>query len=798
MSLTDKVIKNTFYHFLSQAAGLLFPFLLTPLIISKIGEVEFGIYAIALGFIGTFGLFDLSISTSFIKFISEHYNKRELKELNYTITTGFTFYLVFSIIICIAGFLLSEYIISIINVPAELRDKGIFAIRISLLIFFITNTTTIFVSVLISLQKMYINSWLGIIVNFFNFVSIDILLQLGFGLKGLLYSQLAAAGVSGLFSAFLSKKEMPEVKFSIRNLNFNSLKKMTVFGAQMQTSKLASFASEKYDEFLLAYFSLLSNVTYFNLGGRLSRLGRFLPFQLIPQVAPVAAELNARGEKAKINQLFEDTTKYLTVISVPIMIYLFAFADLILFTWMGSNDFQISAYILRILVIGQLVNLTFSAPGNSITPNLGIPKFQMREGIINLVINLVLSYILIKNYGIVGAAAGSTAAVVISSFYIFYVSSGFFEKKISSLISANFLKPLIAGAVSIIVSLLSYELINRFMFTVSGRITGIAALGISGFIFVSIYSIWLLNFNYINERDKEVLAKIILRIIPKQFLLRKGKESDTIKEYNGELVSICIVTYNRLDFLKKCLSSLDRTLKNVNYELIIWDNNSTDGTDAFLKQLQADGSTRVILHNKNIGTNAKGRAIELSKGDFIFGIDDDVLEFPENWIQEMVYAYKNIPGIGYLSADVVQNEKTDGAKQPDELYKEATYDNGKLKLLVGPAGGWCFMISRSVYNKVGKFYQSNKRIFFMEDMDYANRAIDKGLKVGILKGINVYHATGITQNEAYKEIYEKKMQDYSKGIPIHYRLRMKIRRVFNLKRYVNKLIELAEKEEKLS
>jgi O-antigen/teichoic acid export membrane protein/GT2 family glycosyltransferase len=794
MSLTDKVIKNTFYHTLSQVTGLLFPLILTPIIISNIGEFEFGIYAIALGFIGTFGLFDLSISSSFIKFISEHYNKAEIRELNNTITTGFAFYVVFSFLICLAGFLLSDFLISIINVPPELADKGVFAIRISLLIFFIANTTTIFVSILISLQKMYINSWLGIIVNFLNAISIYTLLQLGFGLKGLLYSQLATVAINGFLSFYIAKREMPEMKFGIKNLNIASLKKMSIFGAQMQTSKLATFASEKYDEFLLAYFSVLSNVTYFNLGGRISRLGRFLPFQLIPQVAPVAAELNAKGEKEKINRLFEDTTKYLTVISVPVLFFIFVFADTILFTWMGSDDYSISAYILKILIAGQFVNLLFSAPGNSITPNLGYPKYQMREGLISLIINLILSYMLIKNYGIVGAAAGNTAAIIISSLYIFYVSARFFERKISSLIADNYLKPIAAGFAGIIISLIMNWLINNFIFSVINRATGLANLVINGFIFVSIYSLWLLNFNYINERDKEVLAKIILKIIPINFFLKRKKVCDEKKEYNNELVSIFVVTHNRLEFLKKCLNNLLPTLKDIRYELIVWDNNSTDGTVEYLQQFKEKNGIRVVLNSKNIGTNAKGKSAELTKGQFIIGLDDDVIEFPENWIQKMIAAYKSIPDMGYLSADVIQNEMTDGAKQPDEYYREVKFDKGNLTLLVGPAGGWCFMLSREVYEKVGKFYQSKKRIFFMEDMDYTNRIIDKGMKVGILKGLKVYHATGILQNEAYKEVYERKMKDFEKGTPLYYRIKMKLRRIFSAGRYISKLIELAEKE----
>src|SRR5690606_12780575 len=139
MSLTDKVVKNTFYQYAAQILGFIFPFFLTPFIISTIGEVQFGIYALVMGFSGTFALFDLSISSSFIKFISEDYNKNQKEKLNETISTGLIFYIIFSIIICIVGFAFTKPLVSLLNIPPNLEEISLLAFRISILIFFITN-----------------------------------------------------------------------------------------------------------------------------------------------------------------------------------------------------------------------------------------------------------------------------------------------------------------------------------------------------------------------------------------------------------------------------------------------------------------------------------------------------------------------------------------------------------------------------------------------------------------------------------------------------------------------------------
>jgi len=527
LGLTDKVIKNTFYYFISQISGFIIPLFLTPFIIAKIGGVQYGVYVLVLGFLGTFGLFDLSISSSFIKFISEYYNKNDFSELNKVINTGFGFYLLFSVIICIFGFIFNHSLLSLINIPDELKSVSSYALNISFIIFFVSNGFNIFTSVLISMQKMYIPSLLNTFTGILNLILIVVFLSFGFQLISMLYSQLITSVLSASITVYYAKKYLPELKFRFNLFTGATFSKLGKFGIQMQVSKLATFASEKYDELLLGFFSVLNNVTFFNIGSRVTKLGRFIPSQFIVQIAPIAAEFNGKQEKQKLELLFEDATKYLVLISLPVLTFIFVFADLIVFSWMGKG-YEISSYLIRILVAGQLINLCISAPGNSIIPNIGIPKYQMHEGLIYLGINLILSFLLIKFYGIVGAAYGSTISTVFSSSYVFIVSSRYFNKKIISIFLSIILKPLIVavfcGILFYYISAIITNALSSFSFAVnSERLTKIGVLIAFALIYFSAYFLWMFNFKYLNERDRSLLRKMISKIIP----LKRFKQIDS-------------------------------------------------------------------------------------------------------------------------------------------------------------------------------------------------------------------------------------------------------------------------------
>ena len=49
-------------------------------------------------------------------------------------------------------------------------------------------------------------------------------------------------------------------------------------------------------------------------------------------------------------------------------------------------------------------------------------------------------------------------------------------------------------------------------------------------------------------------------------------------------------------------------------------------------------------------------------------------------------------------------------KLDENEYREIKYSDGTI-LQTGPAGGWCFMIPRNVYNTVGKFRQIKNKVF---------------------------------------------------------------------------------------
>ena len=96
------------------------------------------------------------------------------------------------------------------------------------------------------------------------------------------------------------------------------------------------------------------------------------------------------------------------------------------------------------------------------------------------------------------------------------------------------------------------------------------------------------------------------------------------------LLTIAIPTYNRLDYLKELLPEILQQCKShPEIEILVVDNNSTDGTFSYLHRLVIEGKIQYRCNETNVGGDENFvRCVEHSRGQYVwlFGDDDILLE----------------------------------------------------------------------------------------------------------------------------------------------------------------------------
>lgn len=205
-------------------------------------------------------------------------------------------------------------------------------------------------------------------------------------------------------------------------------------------------------------------------------------------------------------------------------------------------------------------------------------------------------------------------------------------------------------------------------------------------------------------------------------------------------------TYNRLDLTREYLASLARTLAALPdaYEVILVDDASTDGTQAFLRELA--GPYTVLCKETNRGYAAANNAgARLARGDCLLLLNNDLILTP-GWIEPMLAQLRSGPEVGAVG-NVQVNVSTDllehagvffdleGVPAHARKYRKRA---PAAPLLEWPAvTGACLGVRREVFWEVGGFDEAY--VNGHEDIDLCLKLRAAGYRNFVCNRSVVYH-----------------------------------------------------------
>jgi len=251
----------------------------------------------------------------------------------------------------------------------------------------------------------------------------------------------------------------------------------------------------------------------------------------------------------------------------------------------------------------------------------------------------------------------------------------------------------------------------------------------------------------------------------------------TFQQYESPQVSIIIPVYNQSQHTFNCLKSILDNSNEIDYEVIIIDDCSTDNTEQVMSQIKG---INYVKNEKNLGFLKNcNKGAQIAKGKYVLFLNNDTM-VTENWLKNLLAPFNIVENCGMVGAKLVY---PDGKLQEagsiifsdGSAWNYGKFDNPDLPEYnyvreVDYCSGACLLIKKGLFSALGNFSNEYTPAYY-EDTDLAMKVRERGLKVIYQPFCKVIHFEGVSCGtdtssgiKKYQEINKEKFYNKWKDI----------------------------------
>lgn len=398
--------------YIGQIIQILVSLIYTPIMLRLLGQGEYGLYQLVYSVVSYLSLLSLGFSASYMRFYSRenaNNNRQGIAKIN-----GM-FLLIFmsiSVICIICGVVMISNIEAIFGTGLTENEyyKATILMALMILNLAITFPNSVFDCIITSKEQFLFQKVVILIKNIINpFITLPLLIM-GFGSVGMVLVTTFLTIAVLISNIYYCLKKI-HCQFCFHGLQFSLLKEMWGFTFFIFLNQIVDQINWSVDKFLLGRLSGTGAVAIYGVGSQINTL--YLQFSasisnvFVPKVNRIVAETDNDNELTK---LFTKVGRVQFIIMALILSGFVFFGKSFIGFWAGTK-YSESYYVTLLLIFPVTIPLI---------QNIGIEiqraknKHRTRSVVYFFValVNIFISIPLVRNYGPLGAAFGTTISLV--------------------------------------------------------------------------------------------------------------------------------------------------------------------------------------------------------------------------------------------------------------------------------------------------------------------------------------------------------------------------------------------------
>lgn len=494
------------FSFISMGINFLVLLFYTPVMLNLLGQSEYGLYNLASSTTSYLGLLSFGFGSAYIRYYS-HYKVCN-DQIGIAKLNGI-FILIYSIIGFIALFAGSLLVINVDiifgkKLTFEELETAKVLMAIMVLSIAVSFPASVFSTYITANEEFVFLKLLQLIKAIITpFVMLPMLL-LGWKSIGI---TVATTGLTIAIEAgnivFCFRKL--KMRFMFRDIDFNLIKKMTVFSSYIFLNMITEQINWNIDKFILGIYKGTVAVAVYGLAAQLNTyyltLSTTISSVFIPRVNRMIAEKSGTHE---ITDLFTRIGRIQFIVLSLICSGFIFFGKPFISFWAG-NEYSEAFYITLLLIVPVLFPLIQNI-GIEIQKAKNMHQFRSWAYFFIAIANAILSIPLAKAYGGIGAAIGTAVSLIVGNGFIM---NWYYHKKVGINILyfwQQILKLSIALIPPVAVGILFTTFFNLY--------NNVIEFMLCGLIYVLIFclSMWFLG---MNQSEKDLIYKPVAKALSK-------------------------------------------------------------------------------------------------------------------------------------------------------------------------------------------------------------------------------------------------------------------------------------------
>ena len=409
-----RFVCNVLWNWLGTVVSLFIGFVLSPYLILKLGADGYGVWAITFSLVEYYWFFDLGFRSATVKFVAHYAATGDTRNVRAVISTALFYSTIASAVVLGAVFALVAFVQRFFQVPASLRGSFQTLLILITLNWCLGLVFNVYNACLEAVQHFEYSTKASLVSATIRAIGWALALYLGYKLVAIGVIAVLSQAAGYAVNYFYFRRVFPGQRFSIRQVNFATLREMARFGIHTFVMTISNQLLNQGAPVLIGHFRPAAFVGFYNLPVRLLQY----TVELVGRIGIVtntnAAELAAREGSEGLSELAVYTNRYCLVIFMPLAILLWTHGPRLLAFWVGAEFASYSAAVLPILVAGYLVGVVGQFSAGMLLQGLGKHQRYARSLLVEALAALLLLVIAIPRWGLAGAAWVSASLMIVN------------------------------------------------------------------------------------------------------------------------------------------------------------------------------------------------------------------------------------------------------------------------------------------------------------------------------------------------------------------------------------------------